>query len=135
MSAPPGHVASTPPPPKLPSNPPNARGDVITSPAAFKVATGQVPPDPSSLDGSVSSWRAQARRTPPYAMKIAIGVGGLVAVLLAFGFFSVVKLAARSAGVLSPSEPEPLFSAVPSAAPPSTAVTAPVLLDAGRRRP
>jgi hypothetical protein len=96
--------------------------------------------EPSSLEGSVVG---ALRRSPARALKLAIAMGGLLAVLVAFSVLTLAKLAARSAGVLPPPEPAPLYSAEPSVALPSTAVTAPgaaassraVPLDAGRARP
>ncbi len=83
-------------------------------------------------------------------MKLAIAAAGVVAVLLAFGVLTVLKMVAQSMGMLSransaPSfDPPPASSTSSAAAPPgtvqarrlqgpSTAIT--VTLDAGRPPP
>ena len=96
---------------------------------------------PSSGDPSAAFARA-VRRSPSTTIKLAIAVAGIVAVLLAFGILTVLKMAAQSMGMLStvsadrPYDPEP--SSMPAALPrqlqgPSSAVT--VMVDAGRPPP
>ena len=94
---------------------------------------------PSSGDPSAAFARA-VRRSPSTTMKLAIAVGGIIAVLLAFGVLTVVKMVAQSMGMLSaasadnaPSAPSFDPPPVASIAGPSQAVT--VTLDAGRPPP
>ncbi|MDB5215560.1 MAG: hypothetical protein JWO86_3487 [Myxococcaceae bacterium] len=93
---------------------------------------------PSSGDPSAAFARV-VRRSPTTTMKVAIAVGGILAVLLAFGILTVLKMAAQSMGMLStvsadpPFDPSPPSSSMPVALPktlqgPSTAIT--VTLDA-----
>jgi hypothetical protein len=75
-------------------------------------------------------------------MKLGLAVGGIVAVLLAFGILTVLKMAAQSMGMLSSVSADPPYDPPPSSMPaalpkqlqgPSSAVT--VMLDAGRPPP
>lgn len=123
-----GAIPKPPPVPKKPPPPaPTALGAAHLEPAE---PTPSEPP--SSLEGALGG-------RPGTKMKVAVAVGGLLAVLLAFGILTAVKMAAQSVGVL------PAVGAEPSAAPPpaasmvatvqrpSSAVT--VTLDAGRPPP
>jgi hypothetical protein len=96
---------------------------------------------PSSGDPSAVFARV-VRRSPSTTTKLAIAVAGIVAVLLAFGILTVLKMAAQSMGMLStvsadrPYAPSP--SSMPGALPkqlqgPSSAVT--VTVDASRPTP
>ena len=94
---------------------------------------------PSSGDPSAAFARA-VRRSPSTTMKVAIAAGGVIAVLLAFGALTLVKMAAQSMGMLSGAGTDTAASApsydppsVASIAGPSQAVT--VTLDAGRPPP
>ena len=94
---------------------------------------------PSSGDPSAAFARA-VRRSPSATMKVAIVVGGIVVVLLAFGALTLLKMAAESMGMLSSASSDsaknaPSFDPPPMAsiAGPSQAVT--VTLDAGRPPP
>jgi serine/threonine protein kinase len=96
---------------------------------------------PSSGDPSAAFARA-VRRSPSTTMKLAIAAGGVIAVLLAFGVLTVLKMAAQSMGMLArvsadpPYDPPPssLSSALPRPLQgPSSAVT--IMLDAGRPPP
>jgi serine/threonine protein kinase len=98
---------------------------------------------PSSGDPSAAFARA-VRRSPTTTMKLAIALGGLLAVLVAFAVLTVVKMAAQSMGVLSNASNASSASASASsgaaAAPPVATITGPsqavtVTLDAGRPPP
>ena len=86
-----------------------------------------------------SAPRTPRRPLPPSAMRVGLAVGGVLVVLLAFGLFTVLKMAAQSMGVLPSASAGPTFPAAPSLPAvvtvqgPSTAVT--VTLDAGRPPP
>jgi hypothetical protein len=97
-------------------------------------------PPPSGGD-PVAAFARSARRNPATTLKVAIAVGGVLLVLLAFGILTVLKMAGESMGVLPSASTEPA-TALPAAAAapaqgqvqgPSTAVT--VTLDAGRAPP
>jgi eukaryotic-like serine/threonine-protein kinase len=100
---------------------------------------------PSSGDPSAAFSRP-VRRASGLSLKLAIAGGGLLAVLVAFGVLTLLKLAAQSIGVLETvNDDDAASSAPPSSrlasgtqlpeglAPPSQAVT--VTLDAGRAPP
>lgn len=100
---------------------------------------------PSSGDPSAAFSRA-IRRSPSTTVKVAIAAGGLVAVLLAFGVLTLLKMAAQSVGVLeavgadAPHAPAASSSMLASGRQlpkgleaPSQVVT--VTLDAGRAPP
>ena len=99
---------------------------------------------PPSGDDPVAAFTRNVRRHPSTTLKIAIAVGGIVAVLLAFGILTVLKMAGQSMGVLPSGSAEPSTALRPAAPAvgkqgqaqaqgPSTAVT--VTLDAGRAPP
>ena len=101
---------------------------------------------PSSGDPR-AAFSPAVRRAPSTSMKLAFAGGGLLAVLLAFGLLTLLKMAAQSMGMMSPvtaegpSSPPRAASSAPAGgaelplglAPPSPAVT--VTLDAGRTPP
>ncbi len=104
-------------------------------------AVAQIPTPPSSptSDPHPVSSRSSTP-TPPRTIKIAIAVGGLLAVLLAFGILTAVKLAAQSMGVLpagglgaAPPSDTLVAPAATTAQGPSRAITVP--LDAARPPP
>jgi serine/threonine protein kinase len=107
------------------------KSEIITSPSAFKIASRPPPGAPTSLDGS--AVRSRPSHSPPRAMKIAFVVGGIVAVLVAFGLVTLVRQVVGD-------RPPPLAASTATLDLPSTAVTAPpahsaVTLDAGRSPP
>ena len=127
------------------SVPPSDLRQVSTSPMAFRPVGRQTsdPPVPSS--GAPTAVSRASPRPPSTTLKVAIAVGGVLAVLLAFGILTVAKMAARSMGMLEAASAAPSFpaaSALPAVSSrqggpgdgrPSQAVT--VTLDAGRPPP
>jgi len=115
-----------------------AMRQVSTAPTAFR-ARQRLSEAPLPSSGPQALAFAQtAVRGPTLAMKIAIAVAGLLVVLLAFGILTVLKMAARSMGVLPTAHAQPSHSAGPPPAGrvdrgPSQAVT--VTIDAGRPAP
>ena len=89
---------------------------------------------PSSGDRSAAFARV-VRKSPSTTVKLAIAVAGIVAVGLAFGILTVMKMAAQSMGMLSTVSADPPQAGVlPGRLPgPSTAII--VTLDAGRPSP
>ncbi len=114
--------SSTPPPPS--SRPPNAIRRITTSPRAFVPSAPPArPPEPPV----VASVRRVYEKSPERSLKIAIALGGLVAVLFGFGALSVAKLAFQSFGGVKPAvKAEPASVAAPDTMSP---------LDAGRQSP
>jgi serine/threonine protein kinase len=113
----------------------------LHAPSSPRIMPGPSPYDgpPSSGDPSAAFARV-VRRLPSTTMKLAIAVAGIVAVLLAFGILTVLKMAAQSMGMLSTVSADPPYapSPMPAALPrelqgPSSAVT--VVVDAGRPPP
>jgi hypothetical protein len=101
------------------------------------------PPPPSSGDPS-AAFAGGVRRAPSTTVKVAIAVAGVLVVLLAFGGLTLMKMAARSMGVLpgmrggsaaAAAPHQPAGAAERSKHPqgPSQVVT--VTLDAGRPPP
>ncbi len=94
---------------------------------------------PDLARSSPDSGRPSSRRPAASYVKVGIAVGGLLVVLLAFGLFTVLKMAAQSMGVLPAASAQPSFPvgpaipAVVTVQGPSQAVT--VTLDAGRAPP
>jgi serine/threonine protein kinase len=122
----------------VPLHPPSAPRRMPGSMAG--PTSSSVPPSspPSSGDPSAAFVRA-IRRSPSTTMKLAIAAGGVIAVLLAFGALTLLKMAAQSMGMLSSVSADPPYdppaSSIPGALPkhlqgPSSAVT--IMLDAGR---
>ena len=118
-----------------------------TSPSAHRLASMPPPsmPPPSSGDPA-AAFAGVARRASSTSVKVAIGVAGILAVLLAFVALTLMKMAAQSMGVLPsvgsepPAAPAPSIGEGPGAASrskhlqgPSQVVT--VTLDAGRPPP
>jgi serine/threonine-protein kinase len=122
-----------------PSSPRPMPGAPPSSPGGDPPSSGMLGGPPSSGDPSAAFARA-VRRSPSTTMKLAIALGGLLAVLLAFGVLTVAKMVAQSLGMIASPAAEQA-QAGPSVAPPpmatiagpSQAVT--VTLDAGRRPP
>ncbi len=120
-------------PPAATPGPPAMR-QVSTAPMAFRAAA------PASVDAPVPSSggqsRASARQSPTPATKVAIGLAGLLLVLVVFGILTVLKMAAQSMGMLQTANARPPYSAAtPDASTrldlsPSSAVT--VTIDAGQ---
>ena len=114
-----------------------------TSPSAHRIASLPPPSLPPSSGDPSSAFASFVRRAPSTTVKVAIGVAGVLVVLLAFVGLTLVKMAAQSVGVLPSVSNEPraasTSSAVVAAGPkkpvsgPSQAVT--VTLDAGRTPP
>ncbi len=111
-----------------PSTPPVDLRQISTAPMEFR---------PTGMMESDAPPRV-VRRSPSTTLKVAIAVGGLLAVLLAFGLFTALKMAAQSMGILAAASAAPAFPAAPSIPAavsghvrqgPSQAVT--VTLDAG----
>lgn len=139
-------------PPSTPRGPPGRspmRAMMTTQPSVRRLTaegSGPLSAPPSSGDPSAAFARA-VQRSPSTTMKLAIAGAGLLAVLLAFGLLTLIKMAAQSAGVISSVAAEPSFSPPPPPSPlvagnrplpkglkaPSQAVT--VTLDAGRAPP
>ena len=130
-------VGATPKPPP-PDAAQAAMKSLSTSPSAFRLAS--LPPPslapPSSGDPS-AAFANLVRRTPSTTVKVAIGVAGVLVVLLAFVALTLMKMAAQSMGVLPSMASEHPAAVAPGTADrskhlqgPSQAVT--VTLDAGR---
>ena len=116
-----------------------------TAPSAHRLASLPPPslPPPSSGDPA-SAFAGVVRRSSPATVKVAIAVAGILVVLLAFGALTLMKMGARSMGVLPAAGSEPRAasaSTMPRTAEgrskhlqgPSQVVT--VTLDAGRPPP
>jgi len=111
---------------------------ISTAPMAFRAVapSGADAPAPASGPQSRAFARAAARRSPTPAMKVAIGLAGVLVVVLVFGILTALKMAAQSMGILQTANARPSYSAVPpDAAPrvdlgPSKVVT--VTIEAGR---
>ena len=113
---------------------------VSTAPMAFRAAPPRVEvPAPPSGPEALAFARASVRRPPTTAMKFAIGLAGLLVVMLAFGILTMLKMAARSMGVLPTAHAQPSYSAGPPPSAgrvdlgPSQVVT--VTVDAGHAPP
>ncbi len=132
-------VGATPKPPP-PDAAQTAMKSLSTSPSAFRLASLAPPSNapPSSGDPS-AAFANIVRRAPSTTVKVAIGVAGVLVVLLAFVALTLMKMAAQSMGVLPSMASE--HPAAPGATAgaadrskhlqgPSQAVT--VTLDAGR---
>jgi len=145
----PGSIDHQAPRSRRPPPMPGARGMQPTLPDAYHRSP---PPPASSSSAFVSSYALpgapssepvlargrSARKSPRTAMKIALALGGLLAVLIAFGMLSALKMAAEAAGLIAPAAEQarpPARSDPASAAPtaraegPSRTVVAPA--DAG----
>ena len=122
-----------------------AMKSLSTSPSAFRLASLAPPAmaPPSSGDPS-AAFANLVQRSSSTATKVAIGVAGILVVLLAFGALTLMKMAAQSMGVLptmASSAPAAPGATTPAAAAdrkkdlrgPSQVVT--VTLDAGRPPP
>ncbi len=111
---------------------------ISTAPMAFRAVapSGVDAPAPASGPQSRAFARAAARRSPTPAMKVAIGLAGVLVVVLVFGILTALKMAAQSMGILQTANARPSYSAAPpDAAPrvdlgPSKVVT--VTIEAGR---
>jgi serine/threonine-protein kinase len=121
--------------------------------APSEPALAPMPSSPSSFGGAsmappssgdpAAAFAGGTRRPPSTTVKVAIALAGVLVVLLAFGAVTLMKMAARSMGVLrrtGSEAPAAAASPVPGAAErgkrvqgPSQAVT--VTLDAGRPPP
>ncbi len=116
-----------------------AMRQVATAPMAFRAAPPRSEPGPPSRPEALAFARASLRRPPTTAMKMAIGLAGLLVILLVFGVLTMLKMAAKSMGVLQTAHAQPSYSArlSPSAGRvdlgPSQAVT--VKIDAGHAPP
>jgi hypothetical protein len=99
--------------------------EIPTAPRAFMPAGA---PRPLSEPPVVASVRRVYARSPARSMKIAIAIGGVLAVLIGFGALTMAKLLAQSFGIMKSERGAPAKAASPA----STRTTP---LDAGRAPP
>ena len=145
-------AAPTPPAPPPPPAVPSSAPVVLSAPSSPGSAPGMPPassrsspllesppsyPSVRALGGGSDRAPERSART----IKVAIVLGGVLAVLLAFGILTVVKLAAQSVGVipsagLGVSDPAPeATGAAPAQAPQKPSKTITVPLDAANKAP
>ncbi|MBS2014683.1 MAG: serine/threonine protein kinase [Deltaproteobacteria bacterium] len=139
-SAPAPNAAPVPTPKAAPVPTPLPSSPVYAGPPAMP-SSPFVPPAPATSSPLVSARdpSPSSPRDPSRSVKVAFIVGGVVAVLLAFGILTAVKLAAQSMGVIpaagiGASDPAPP-TALPAATAqkPSKVITVP--LDAANQAP